>query len=351
MGERKVLNKYYPPDFDTIYLKKFGQRNTGYDPHKQIEVRMMLPFSVQCVKCGEFSYRGKKFNSRKENVHGEDYKGIKKVRFYMKCGVCSNIFSIKTDPEHGDYEVEFGVTRNFESWTKAKEEDERERKEREDEEMGDSMKALENRTLQQKMEADQMDALDGILAMNKRNETVNIDGLLQTREAKKAQEEARKNAEAKKAAEAQLEADEREAEEVFKQKQSVFKRITGDGEAGSGSASAGAGASGTAVGKWAAMFGAPQQPASEVVAPAKKRKLNENAGDAVTAADSAAPAAPGALSAVVVKKKKVDKKKKKKKSKKTKKEKTDDPSVATGASNSAGGGVLGLGDYGSSSSD
>jgi hypothetical protein len=46
---------------------------------------MMIPFSLQCEKCGEFMYRGKKFNSRKEDVHGEDYLGIRKYRFYIKC--------------------------------------------------------------------------------------------------------------------------------------------------------------------------------------------------------------------------------------------------------------------------
>ena len=225
MGERKVLNKYYPPDFDTALLKKFGQRNSGYDPFKQIEVRMMLPFSVQCVKCGEFAYRGKKFNSRKENVHGEDYKGIKKVRFYMKCAVCSNIFSIKTDPQNGDYEVEFGVTRNFESWKKAREEDEREAAEQEAEEMGDSMKALENRTLTQKMEADQMDALDGILALNKRNETVDVDQLLKEREARRSQTAAERDAAAAAAAAEEEARQEKEADAIFSKRKGTFKRL------------------------------------------------------------------------------------------------------------------------------
>jgi len=25
-----------------------------WDPYKQVEVRMMIPFSLQCVKCGEY---------------------------------------------------------------------------------------------------------------------------------------------------------------------------------------------------------------------------------------------------------------------------------------------------------
>lgn len=42
MGERKVLNKYFPPDFDPRYVPK-----TKWDPFKQIETRMMIPFNIQ----------------------------------------------------------------------------------------------------------------------------------------------------------------------------------------------------------------------------------------------------------------------------------------------------------------
>ncbi len=42
MGERKVLNKYFPPDFDPRYVPK-----TKWDAFKQIETRMMIPFNIQ----------------------------------------------------------------------------------------------------------------------------------------------------------------------------------------------------------------------------------------------------------------------------------------------------------------
>ena len=104
MGERKVLNRYFPPDFDPLLVPK-----RKYDPYKQVEVRMMIPFSLQCIKCGEYMYRGKKFNSRKEDVIGDDYLGIKKYRFYIKCCVCNNEIAFKTDPKNQDYVCESGL--------------------------------------------------------------------------------------------------------------------------------------------------------------------------------------------------------------------------------------------------
>ena len=58
--------------------------------------------------------RGKKYAARVEYLD-ENYLGIRKVRFYGKCSVCANPFTMKTDPENEDYEVEEGVTRNFEA--------------------------------------------------------------------------------------------------------------------------------------------------------------------------------------------------------------------------------------------
>eukprot|EP00752_Nemacystus_decipiens_P011335 g10072.t1 len=180
MGERKVLNKYFPPDFDPKKVPRLKR-----DPEKQINVRMMIPFSMQCNTCGEFMYRGKKFNSLKEDCIGEDYLGIRRFRFYIKCVICSQEITFKTDPENGDYELETGASRNFESWTD-KQATEKEHKEaRELEEKSDNMKQLENRTLDSKIELEIMDALDEIKAVNRRHETVDTADVLKASAARR----------------------------------------------------------------------------------------------------------------------------------------------------------------------
>ena len=42
----------------------------------------------RCKTCGEYIYRGKKFNARKEDVIGKYYLGIQIYRFYIKCTKC-----------------------------------------------------------------------------------------------------------------------------------------------------------------------------------------------------------------------------------------------------------------------
>lgn len=214
MGERKVLNKYFPPDFDPSLVPRRKRPK-----NEQIEVRMMLPFSIQCATCGEYMYRGKKFNSRKEEVVEETYHGIRIFRFYIKCITCSSEITFKTDPQRGDYSAEHGCVRNFEPWRENEDEEEAAHQQREDEEKGDSMKALENRTLDSKREMDILDALDEIKAINQRHAKIDTDVLLQ--QHADAQPGA---AERKLEMEKQLEDDMRQAKLVFQQK----KRAIGD---------------------------------------------------------------------------------------------------------------------------
>ncbi|KAL3676537.1 hypothetical protein R1sor_026485 [Riccia sorocarpa] len=186
MGERKVLNKYYPPDFDPSKIPRRRQPK-----NQQIKVRMMLPMSIRCNTCGNYIYKGTKFNSRKEDVVGETYLGIQILRFYFKCSRCSAELTMKTDPQNSDYVMETGATRNFEPWRAADEAVDDAKKKRETEELGDAMKALENRTMDSKQEMDILAALDEMKSMRARHATVGttemLEALKRTAESKDKQ--------------------------------------------------------------------------------------------------------------------------------------------------------------------
>ncbi len=143
------------PTFDPARMPK-GKRKAL----NSCEVTMMMPFSVQCDTCSAFIYKGKKLNSTKEDILGGNYKGIKLIRFTMKCSTCNGKFCIRTDPEHMDYAVEKGVQRNFEPWRQNEAVIQAALTKRAEDEKYDAMRALENRTLDSKRQMDQLDALE-----------------------------------------------------------------------------------------------------------------------------------------------------------------------------------------------
>jgi len=138
--------------------------------NSQQVVRLMAPFSMRCNTCGEYIYKGKKFNARKETVENEDYYGIKIFRFYIKCILCSAEITFKTDPKNTDYAAEHGASRNFEPWRDEEAGEEEDRLAKLEEEENNPMKSLENRTTDSKREMDILDALQDIRARNARNE-------------------------------------------------------------------------------------------------------------------------------------------------------------------------------------
>lgn len=172
MAERKVLNKYYPPDFDPSKLSKIKRAK-----EKQDNVRMMLPMSVRCDTCGNFLYIGTKFNMRKETVKDDEYLGIKVYRFYFKCSRCFAEVAMKTDPKNHDYICEYGASRNYEPWRDVKNAENVLRAKRQLEDV-DAMKSLENKTYDSKREMDVLDALEEVRQMNKRLAKVNHEELL-----------------------------------------------------------------------------------------------------------------------------------------------------------------------------
>jgi|TARA_B110000967_G_scaffold48608_2_gene49387 hypothetical protein len=166
MGERKVLNKYIPPDFDPSKIPRSKKKDGA---KAQSKSRMMLPCSIQCDTCGNFITKGTKFNSRKEDAIGEEYLGLKVFRFYFRCSRCGAELVMKTDPKNGDYVMESGARRNYEPWKERKEVDSENLEEREREEAGDTMKQLENRTNASKREMDITAALDEMRSLKARH--------------------------------------------------------------------------------------------------------------------------------------------------------------------------------------
>nr|SVE75457.1 EOG090X0G3U [Daphnia dolichocephala] len=173
MSERKVLNKYYPPDFDPSKIPRVRQSK-----NRQFTVRLMAPFNMKCKTCGEYIYKGKKFNARKEDVENENYLGIRIYRFYIKCTRCLSEISFKTDPQSTDYVVEAGATRNFMALKLAEEQAVREMEAEKEEERTNPMKLLENRTKASRGEIEMVETLEELKELNKRKVVVNFDDML-----------------------------------------------------------------------------------------------------------------------------------------------------------------------------
>ncbi|XP_078279987.1 splicing factor YJU2 [Rhinoraja longicauda] len=203
MSERKVLNKYYPPDFDPSKIPKLK-----LPKDRQYVVRLMAPFNMRCKTCGEYIYKGKKFNARKETVQNEVYLGLPIFRFYIKCTRCLAEITFKTDPEKTDYVVEHGATRNFQAEKLLEEQEKQIQKEREEEELNNPMKILENRTKDSKMEMEVLENLQELKELNQRQANVDFEGMLQ--EYQKYEEDLKRQ---------QVEDDEREMKSMLESAQ------------------------------------------------------------------------------------------------------------------------------------
>ncbi|KAK3378254.1 hypothetical protein B0H63DRAFT_242083 [Podospora didyma] len=187
MSERKVLSKYYPSDFDpSLVGKSRAPKQTG--PKVQT-VRLMAPFPMQCTSCGEYIYKGRKFNARKVTPVDEKYLNIQIYRFYIRCTRCSAEIVFRTDPRLQDYTVEKGAKRNTEPWRRGLQSEidetdearldriEREQVEAEGLEERNAMAELEAKTEDAKREMAVADALDEIRSRNARLEKAARDGV------------------------------------------------------------------------------------------------------------------------------------------------------------------------------
>jgi len=171
MSERKVLNKYYPPDFDPSKIPRSKEKRNA-----TFTIRLMAPCNMRCTTCGEYIYKGRKFNSRKEDVDDMNHLGLRIYRFYIKCTACLSEISFRTDPENTDYVLEAGATRNFEALAKAEKQAELEQKAYQEELKTNPMKLLEERTEASKNEMELMEALEDLQERSKFK--VKIDSVL-----------------------------------------------------------------------------------------------------------------------------------------------------------------------------
>lgn len=183
MSERKVLNKYYPPDFDPSKIPRNKEPR-----NKTFTIRLMAPCNMRCTTCGEYIYKGRKFNARKEDVDDMNHLGLRIYRFYIKCTACLSEISFRTDPANTDYVLEAGATRNFEALSKAEKQAESEEKAHQEELKNNPMKLLEERTEQSKNEMERMEALEELQELNKRTVKVDYDTMLSKYDKLRAQE-------------------------------------------------------------------------------------------------------------------------------------------------------------------
>lgn len=171
--ERKVFQKYYPPDYDPTKLPRAKGTKS-----RQFVQRVMTPFNMQCNTCHEYIYKGKKFNMKRETVEGEDYLGLRLFRFYFKCPNCLAEITFKTDLENCDYQNEHGATRLFEA-IKLYQDAEKAKEAKEEEDKKDPMKMLEKRTMMSRAEMEAMGNLEDLQEISRNKEAVDVERFLE----------------------------------------------------------------------------------------------------------------------------------------------------------------------------
>lgn len=128
MGERKGVNKYYPPDFDPAKHRSInGYRNTH--PLRErarklsqgiLIIRFEMPYNIWCDGCKNHIGMGVRYNAEKKKIG--NYYTTPIYRFRMKCHLCVNYIEIQTDPATCDYVIVSGAQRKEERWNMAENE-------------------------------------------------------------------------------------------------------------------------------------------------------------------------------------------------------------------------------------
>lgn len=175
MSERKVLNKYYPPDFDPSKVPRAKKKDKKHD------VRIMAPFNMKCNTCGEYIAQARKFNAKKETIEDQTYKGLSIFRFYIKCPRCMSQIIFRTNLKDKDYEVEAGATENFMALKLAEKRCREEREAEEVEEKINPMKHLESRTKESKKQVEAGEQIQNMRSISCQRLCVDIDKLIESR--------------------------------------------------------------------------------------------------------------------------------------------------------------------------
>ena len=121
MGERKGVNKYYPPDWDPSQgnLDKYH----GVHPLREraaklhlgiLVIRFEMPFNMWCGGCNNHIGMGVRYNAEKKKIGM--YYTTPLWQFRMKCHLCPNYIEMHTDPKNFDYIVASGGHRKEERY-------------------------------------------------------------------------------------------------------------------------------------------------------------------------------------------------------------------------------------------
>lgn len=175
MAERKVLNKYYPPDYDPSKIPRVKRKN------KQNDVRIMAPFNLRCSTCGNYIANATKFNAKKETVEDETYNSVMIYRFYIKCPRCMATIIFRTNPKEQGYEVEHGATENFKALKMAERQAHEEAEAEEEEEKINPMKHLENRTKASRQQMEASEQIQNLRSIKYRYHNVDLDAVIQSK--------------------------------------------------------------------------------------------------------------------------------------------------------------------------
>nr|CAG4637346.1 EOG090X0DK6 [Ceriodaphnia reticulata]SVE73191.1 EOG090X0DK6 [Ceriodaphnia reticulata] len=121
MGERKGVNKYYPPD----WRPEMGSINKYHGTHALREranklhlgiliIRFEMPYNIWCDGCKNHIGMGVRYNAEKTKVGM--YYSTPVYQFRFKCHLCPNYIIMKTDPGNLDYIIVEGARRQERRW-------------------------------------------------------------------------------------------------------------------------------------------------------------------------------------------------------------------------------------------